>query len=408
MTSLSRQFELLDPARMIIAPSGQTYVATDIPHFFLTGQAQDTPSTSGVGDHAGARRVVHQAWVRVMTRAPTLPEVQAVQAIALHETGYGHLGFFPDSHNWGAVQCPGTWGANECPKNCIMGKDSMPPPAAGSGVVTKPVCFRSYTDDVEGAVDLVRNVTTARPRTLKALGTGDADQIAAAMLAERYYTGTSKSAAVNVATYASALARRASEVAKALHENLRVARGGRLPVDGIHLGSVLPLAALFGIVAVRHHLGVAGDLAEPAQNAVTGDILPTFVTPDDARRYVRETDSEWERIDVDVQTSAIDAALKRSWVTDLEAWRRFRDDAINRVGWLNTKATMEQTDRWASKLVAWRKAIADAGGKITGPGPVTPGQGLGDGGTASAGWIQLALVIAALFGAGYLVRALKA
>jgi hypothetical protein len=228
------------------------------------------------------------------------------------------------------------------------------------------------------------------------------------MLAERYYTGTSRSAAVNVATYASALARRASEIAKALHENVRVARRTRVPADGIHLGSVLPLAALFGVVAVRHHLGVAGENAEPSQTAVTGDLLPTFVTPDDARRYVRETDSEWERIDADVQTSGIDAGLKRSWATDLEAWRRFRDDAINRVGWLNTKATMEQTDRWASKLVAWRKAIADAGGKITGPGPVTPGQGLGDGGTASAGWIQLALVIAGLFGAGYLVRAFKA
>jgi hypothetical protein len=289
-----------------------------------------------------------------------------------------------------------------------MGKDSMPPSGAQSNAVTKPVCFRSYADDVAGAVDLVRNLTTARPRTMKALATGDADQIAAAMYAERYYTGTSKIAAANVATYASAIARRAGEIAKSLHESVRVARARVRVDDGMHLGTIVPLAALFGVIALRHHIGIAGDAPdELGTSAVTGDILPTFVTPDDARRYIRETDAQWDRIDSDMQASQVDAALKQSWATELEAWRRFRDDAIRTVGWLNTKATMEQTDRWASKLTAWRKAITDAGGKVTGPGPLVPGQGLGDGGTASAGWIQLALLVGGLFGVGYLVRGFK-
>jgi hypothetical protein len=409
MTSLAHQFTLIDPSRLMIMPDGSTHVATVPENFFLTGQLPDSPSTSSSSDHAGARRVLYEAWTRVLSRAPTASEVQAVQAIALHETGYGHLGFFPDSHNWGAVQCPGTWGATECPPGCVMGKDSMPPPAGNIDAVTKPVCFRSYTDDVAGAVDLVRNLTTARPRTKKALGTGDADQIAAAMFAERYYTGVSKIAAVNVATYAAGIARRAAEIAKAFHENVRVTRGG---LDGgiRHLGTAVPLAALFGVIALRHHLGIGADpTAEPVALAAAGDILPTFVTPSDAKRYIGETDGQWERTDSDIQASTqVDASFKASWAIDLEGWRRFRDDALNSVGWLNTKATMEQTDRWSAKLTSWRKSLADAGGKLVGPGPVAPGQGLGEGGTASAGWIQLALFVAALFGIGYLVRGFRA
>ncbi len=219
MTSLAQHFDLIDPSRVVILQDGTTQVASVPPHYFLTGQLADSPQVLGPSDHAGARRVLHQAWLQVMSRLPTRAEIQAVQAIALHETGYGHLSFFPDSHNWGAVQCPGTWGAGECPPGCVMGKDSMPPPAGSADIVTKPVCFRSYSDDVSGAVDLVRNLTTARPRTMKALASGDADRIAASMYAERYYTGTSKIAAANVARYAAAIARRAAEIAKALHEN---------------------------------------------------------------------------------------------------------------------------------------------------------------------------------------------
>jgi hypothetical protein len=280
--------------------------------------------------------------------------------------------------------------------------------------VTKPVCFRSYPEDVAGAVDLVRNLTTARPRTMKALAAGDADQIAAAMYAERYYTGTSKVPAANIAGYAGGIARRASEIAKGLHENVRVARHGTARPPGsmpMHLGTAVPLAALFGVIAFRHHLGIGDEpvTANDVGSAETGDILPTFVTPADAKRYIRETDAQWDRTDSDIQASAaVDMAFKGSWATDLEGWRRFRDDAVNSVGWLNTKATMEQTDRWAAKLTAWRKALTDAGGKLVGPGPLAPGQGLGQGGTASAGWIQLALLIAALFGFGYLVRGFKA
>jgi hypothetical protein len=413
MTSLAQHFDLVDPSGVMIMPDGSSEIAPEQPHAFLVGADTDVEGVSGAGDHAGARRVLYEAWQRVLHRPPSMPEMQAVQAIALHETGYGQFGFFPRSHNWGAVQCPGTWGASTCPAGCIMGKDSTPPPGGQSGAVTKAVCFRSYADDVVGAVDLVRQLTTARPRTMKALATGDADQIAGAMYAERYYTGTSKIAAANIASYAAGIARRASEVAKALHENVRVARTRTASPTGssVHLGTAIPLAALFGVIAFRNHLGIAGEPTDSDARdvAVTGDILPTFVTPADAKRYIRETDAQWDRTDADILASTqVDSAFKSSWATDLEGWRRFRDDAVTSVGWLNTKATMEQTDRWAAKLTAWRKALTDAGGKLVGPGPLAPGQGLGQGGTASAGWVQLALLVAALFGFGYLVRGFKA
>src|SRR5262249_15080252 len=158
----------------------------------------------------------------VMKREPTAIEIQAIQAIALHETGYGRLGAFPGSHNWGSVQIPGTWGATECPEGGLLWKDSHPKPD-GTDVV-QSVCFRAYSDDVAGAVDLVRNVTKARPKTLAALATGDADQIAGAMYAEHYYEGHGKTPAERVAGYAKALARRAAEIAPSLGEPLAVLR----------------------------------------------------------------------------------------------------------------------------------------------------------------------------------------
>ena len=354
-------------------------------------------------DYAAGRRIVYDAFAQVMSRPPSPYELQAVQAIALHETGMGQLGQFGGSHNWGAVQCPGTWGASECPAGCTLGKDSSPTTHA------KAVCFRSYPDDVAGAVDLVRNLTIARPRTLRALQTGDADAIAGAMYAERYYTGTSTDPAHNIAVYAGGIARRAAELAKGLSEPLRVQRYRVAPPSA---GPAV-LASAFALLALRRHLAaVAGE--DPAAVAVTGDVgdwIPTFVTADDAKRYVREYDAQWDRVTQDVERvgDKMPADLKQSWAVDLEAWHKFRDDAIAAVTFWNAKATMEQTDRWASKLIEWRKALEKANVPVTGPGPVTPGQGLGgqSGGILGSGWAQLALLVAGLFGAGYLVRGFR-
>lgn len=358
---------------------------------------------SSAADYAGGRRVLYDAFAQVMGRPPSTVELQAVQAIALHETGMGQLGQFPGSHNWGAVQCPGTWGATECPPDCTMGKDSSPT------TKSKSVCFRSYPDDVAGAVDLVRNLTIARPRTQHALQTGDADAIAGAMYAERYYTGVSQNPAQNIAAYAGGIARRAAELARGLGEPVRVQRYRVAPPSA----GPAALASAFALLALRRHLTtVAGNDSVTATGDI-GEWIPTFVTADDARRYVREYDAQWDRVLQDVVRvgDKMPAELKQSWAVDLEAWRKFRDDAIASVTFWNARATMEQTDRWASKLIEWRKALEKAGVSVTGPGPVIPGQGLGGqaGGSAilGSGWAQLALLVAALFGAGYLVRGFR-
>lgn len=373
----------------------------------VVAAASGAPDLTGPKDYAGGRQVLYEAFSRVMGRPPTPAELQAVQAIALHETGMGQIGQFIGSHNWGAVQCPGTWGASECPPGCTMGRDSSPT------TTSKAVCFRSYGDDVAGAVDLVRNLTVARPRTLRVLGTGDADAIAGAMYAERYYTGTSSNPAQNVALYAGGIARRAAEVSHALREPLRVQRHRVEPPTAGGAGGAA-LAAAFGALVLRNHLAaIAG---EDRQAVATGDIgswIPTFVTADDARRYVREYDSQWERVraDVDRAGDKISPDLRQSWAVDLEGWRKFRDDAIASVTFWNARAIMEQCDRWASKLIEWRKAFEKANVPVTGPGPVIPGQGLGGQAGSNAilgsGWAQLALIVAALFGAGYLVRGFR-
>lgn len=106
-----------------------------------------------------------------------------------------------------------------------------------------------------------------------------------------------------------------------------------------------------------------------------GDLLPTVVTPDDARRYIDETDAGWKNLDRDVEASAVDQDFKLSFATDLAGWMVFRDGAKASVGWLDTKAVMDQTDRWVEKLDGWRRSLRGAGGRTTGPDPVPAGQG---------------------------------
>jgi hypothetical protein len=409
---------------------GRAYGATLAESFdrSTTGAANEppVPNVQSASDHVRARAVLLAAFRQVMKREPTAIEIQAVQAIALHETGYGKLAAFPGSHNWGGVQIPGTWGASECPEAGLLWKDSHPKPD-GTDVV-QSVCFRSYPDDVTGAIDLVRNVTKARPKTLAALATGDADQIAAAMYAEHYYEGHGKTPAERVAGYAKGLARRAAEIAPSLGEPVAVLRtpSSVVPAPGERVArrpapeggrSILPLAALLGVMALA---GDEQELAAPisARHARSrpvfaghteglGDLLPTFVTPDDARRYVNETDAEFERLDQAIQTSQVSAPFKQSWVIDRDAWRKFRDDALKNVGWFNTKATMDQTDRWKKKASDWHDAFTKEGGQTVGPAPAPPAQGLPPPPSASSGWVQLALMIAGLFGLGYLVRGFR-
>lgn len=137
-----------------------------------------------------------------------------------------------------------------------------------------------------------------------------------------------------------------------------------------------------------------------------GGILPTVVTPDDARAYIEEVAAEWESLANDVTRSNVDDQTKTAFVQDLVGWRAFRVSALANVGFFNTKATMDQTDRWAAKVGPWRTSIIAAGGKVSGPAPTKPGQGVDDPATSTAlklgvALVAGALVVAGIFGVGY-------
>ena len=107
-----------------------------------------------------------------------------------------------------------------------------------------------------------------------------------------------------------------------------------------------------------------------------GDILPTFVTPDDARRYIDEVDAGYRRLDTAIQASNVDTTWKASWSIQLAAWTAFALPSKASVGWLNTTAVMQETDRFNDQLKNWYANFKDMGGAAPGPPPMGPGQGV--------------------------------
>lgn len=109
-----------------------------------------------------------------------------------------------------------------------------------------------------------------------------------------------------------------------------------------------------------------------------GDIIPTFVTPEDARRYIDEVDAAYARLDTAVLASTVSPDFKTSWGIQLASWKAFALSAKPTVGWLNTTAVMEQTDRFNEQLKNWYSGFQSVGGKTPGPPPIPPGQGIPD------------------------------
>jgi hypothetical protein len=141
---------------------------------------------------------------------------------------------------------------------------------------------------------------------------------------------------------------------------------------------------------IRHY-ETAGDLDSCCQ---AGDIIPTFVTPDDARRYIDEVDAGYARLDSAVLASSVAADFKTSWGIQLATWKAFALSAKPSVGWLNTTAVMQQTDRFNEQLRNWFTGFQAVGGTTPGPAPIPPGQGVPDPHPTSVADItQLALVI---------------
>lgn len=108
-----------------------------------------------------------------------------------------------------------------------------------------------------------------------------------------------------------------------------------------------------------------------------GDLLPTFVTPNDAKKYIDEVDSGYRRLDTGITSATnITQDFKTSWGIQLAAWTAFAIAAKASVGWLNTKAVMDQTDRFNDQLKNWFAEYGKAGGTGVGPMPTQPGQGV--------------------------------
>ena len=132
-------------------------------------------------------------------------------------------------------------------------------------------------------------------------------------------------------------------------------------------------------------------------SADAGDLLPTFVTPDDAKNYLNEVDGGYTRLDSAVQTSvAVPNDFKISWSIQMATWKAFYVSSTAGVGWLNTKAVMEQTDRFQSQLGDWTKLFVAAGGIAPGPIPMKPGQGVPGSGNPTSDIVKTVAAVGAV------------
>jgi len=184
------------------------------------GEGLPSFSSGPEGSHPWAREVLRLAWSRQFHETADEPTMQAVQSIALHESGYGYALKTPEgapSYNWGSIQCGAGWKAVDCltpqtcPAGCFAHRDTN---AKG---VCYLACFRQYADPLLGAKDFVRVLCglPSRARVKACMGYGNSTVIAREMRASGYFEATVKS-------YADALGRRARQIATALGEPVYV------------------------------------------------------------------------------------------------------------------------------------------------------------------------------------------
>lgn len=223
--------------------------------------------TLGLVDHVTAAQTVRDAYASLFGSEPSLAERQFIQAIGAHEGYYGQgwTGDGVGSHNWGAVQA----GTPPCdPATTFEYTDSNPQESGGN--VAYQACFKRYPDDVSGAADLAKLVTTSRPSTWAAARRGDLWGAAANMYDTHYYAnfGDLATAQANgfdntrdyrVWTYAQSLMKLIKSIAAANNEPvaLKLVRGGTSSLgssifDGLlFLGTVA--LTVYGVHYVVNH-----------------------------------------------------------------------------------------------------------------------------------------------------------
>ena len=159
-----------------------------------------------------ARSILRNEWRKFRGAAPTDTMLQAVGAIARHETVYGHADKPPgwsDTHNWGAIQCAGT--VAPCPEGCFEAKDTHADGTPYQG------CYKVYPSDEAGAFDLIQTLLAKGLRD--ALASGNAVTLAAAMKKRGYFEDS-------IDHYSKDIANNAAAIARAMPEPLRVTLGG--------------------------------------------------------------------------------------------------------------------------------------------------------------------------------------
>jgi peptidoglycan hydrolase-like protein with peptidoglycan-binding domain len=140
--------------------------------------------------HAGMRSLLSAAFTRIMRRAPSLPEVQCLQAIAWLESSYGR-GWNPagdKSKNLGAIQAGASWKG----KTFQYGDTTPQLDGSSKKYVTK---FRWYKTWEDAADDLVRAVYVWSKRGSKVLPfatAGDTHGFSSGLYDTVYYEGFGK------------------------------------------------------------------------------------------------------------------------------------------------------------------------------------------------------------------------
>ena len=131
-----------------------------------------------------AANIMREAWSLVHGRAPSEGELLYSLVVARLESSFGRgwKGAMADSNNWGAVQCGQAAIAQGA--QCISWQDTHPDGRKYD------VGFRKYASPVEGAADVVRNLTKQRPSVWAVMrAKGPLADFARAMRVERYYGG---------------------------------------------------------------------------------------------------------------------------------------------------------------------------------------------------------------------------
>lgn len=201
--------------------------------------------------HAQARQAILAAWPHVFADEPTLPELQAVQAVGLEESHYGD--WF--NGNWGAIQ----GGRPDSSGNC-------PPGTFGHGDTHEhgepyAACFKLYGSQAAAAQDLIRTVFIGSPGTRwdrapvrRAAQAGDQVAFDTALRKSGYYE-------LPLAKHIEATTKAVKSIATALGEPIALSMnpkkgGGALPWLEVGVAGLATVAAVMGYRRFQQRGGV--------------------------------------------------------------------------------------------------------------------------------------------------------